>query len=137
MPVGEGWSGCPLEYDIIFLFKLTIFYMKMNILFFVKNTISKVKFVSVIFHHFAKWKPFKIYKKKCFLFQLKSSFPSWDIQIFVIFIFAFHTFQIQKDKWEWNNLRCHELAWIILADAIFGITQKLLHITSSNLVRSS
>ena len=33
-----------------------------------------------------------------------SSFRSRDIQIFVIFSLSFHTFQIQKDKWKWNNL---------------------------------
>ena len=39
-----------------------------------------------------------------FLFHLKSSFRSRDIQIFVIFSIPFHTFQIQRDKWKWNNL---------------------------------
>ena len=38
-----------------------------------------------------------------YLFHLKSSFCSRDIQFFVIF-FTFHTSQIQKDKWKWNNL---------------------------------
>ena len=33
-----------------------------------------------------------------------SPFSSQDIQIFVIFSFPSHTFQIQKDKWKWNNL---------------------------------
>ena len=36
--------------------------------------------------------------EKCFLFHLKSSFCSRDIQIFVIFSLPFHTFQIQKGK---------------------------------------
>ena len=35
---------------------------------------------------------------------LKSSFRSRDIQILVIFSFPFHTFQIQNEKWKWNNL---------------------------------
>ena len=52
--------------------------------------------------------------KNVFLFHLKSSSCSRDIQIFVIFSFPFHTFQIQKDKWKWNNLWCHELACINL-----------------------
>ena len=51
--------------------------------------------------------------EKCFLFHLKRSFPSRDIQIFVIFSLPFYTFQIQKDKWKWNNL-CYELACINL-----------------------
>ena len=38
------------------------------------------------------------------LFHLKSSFRSRDIQIFVFFSLPFHTFQIQKGKWKWNNL---------------------------------
>ena len=42
--------------------------------------------------------------EKCFLFNLKRSFCFQDIQIFVIFSFPFHIFQIQKDKWKWNNL---------------------------------
>ena len=33
---------------------------------------------------------------------------------FCIFSLPFHTFQIQKDKWKWNNLWCHELACINL-----------------------
>ena len=48
-----------------------------------------------------------------FYFNLKSSFRSEDIQIFVIFSLPFHTFQIQKDKWKLNNL-CHELTSINL-----------------------
>ena len=36
------------------------------------------------FYFFTKWYPFKNYEK-CFLFHLKSSFCSWDIQVFVIF----------------------------------------------------
>ena len=42
--------------------------------------------------------------EKCFLFYLKSSFRSRDIQIFKIFPLPFHTFQIQKNKWKCNNL---------------------------------
>ena len=42
--------------------------------------------------------------KSVFLFHLKSSFRSQDIQIYAIFSFPFHTFQIQKDKWRWDNL---------------------------------
>ena len=41
---------------------------------------------------------------KTFLFYLKSSFCAQDIQIFVILPLPSHTFQIQKDKWKWNNL---------------------------------
>ena len=42
--------------------------------------------------------------KMFFLFHLKSSFHSRDIQIFVIFFLPYQTFQIQKDKWKWNKL---------------------------------
>ena len=37
--------------------------------------------------------------EKCFLFHLKSSFRSQDIDIFVIPALPFHTFQNKKDKW--------------------------------------
>ena len=42
--------------------------------------------------------------EKCFLFRLKSSFYSRDIQTFVIFSLPFLIFQVQKDKWKWNDL---------------------------------
>ena len=42
--------------------------------------------------------------KNVFLFDPKSSFHSQDIQVFVIFSLPFHTFQIQKGNWTWNNL---------------------------------
>ena len=47
------------------------------------------------------------------LYHRKRFFHSRDINIFVIFSLPFHTLQIQKDKWKWNNL-CHELACINL-----------------------
>ena len=50
--------------------------------------------------------------EKCFLFHLKSPIHSRNIQIFVIFSLPFHTLQIQKDKWNRNNLKCRELACI-------------------------
>ena len=87
---------------------------QLNLLFVVAH---HLKLVSAIFYcffyFFTKWQPFKNYKK-CFLFHLQGSFHSQDIQIFVIFSLPFHTFQIQKDKWNWNNLWCHELACINL-----------------------
>ena len=42
--------------------------------------------------------------EKYFLFHLKSSFCSRDIQIFGTFSLPFHTIQIQKGKWKWNSL---------------------------------
>ena len=51
------------------------------------------------------WKMF-ISSKKLFLFS--------STQIFAIFPLLFHTFQIQKNKWRWNNLWCHELDCINL-----------------------
>ena len=64
-----------------------------------------LKLVSAIFYEIFIFspnekKPFKNYEK-CFLFHLKSSFGSRDIQIFSL---PFHTLQIQKAKWKWNNL---------------------------------
>ena len=63
------------------------------------------------FYFFTKWQPFKNYEK-CFLFHLKSFFSSQDIQFFVILPLPFHNFQIQKGKYKWNNLWCHELTCI-------------------------
>ena len=65
------------------------------------------------FYFFTKWQLFKSYEK-CFFFHLKSSFFSQDIQIFVLFCLPFHTFLIQKGKWKWNNLWCHEMTCINL-----------------------
>ena len=58
------------------------------------------------FYFFIKWWIEQMNKnyEKCFLFHLKSSFHSLDIQIF----------GIQKGKWKWNNLWCHNLACINL-----------------------
>ena len=66
-----------------------------------------------IFIFFTKWQPFKNYEK-CFLFHLKSSFCSWDIQFCVISVLpSFSTCQsllwrMIKDK----SLRswCHQLS---------------------------
>ena len=78
-----------------------------------KLSIRNLNLESANFYSFTKWWPFKNYEK-CFLFHLKTSFRSRDIQIFVIFSLPFQTFQIQKGKGKWNNLWCHELACINL-----------------------
>ena len=72
-----------------------------------------VRYFYQIFIFFTKWQSFKNYEK-CFLFHLKSSFCSQDVQIFVFFPLPFNTFQKEKDKFKWNNLWCHELACINL-----------------------
>ena len=41
--------------------------------------------------------------EKCFLFHLKSSSHSRDIQIFAFFALRFNTLEIQNNKWKWNN----------------------------------
>ena len=77
---------------------------------------GNLKLVPVIFYQIFIFSPNDAPSKtmkKCILFNLKSSFHSWDFQIFVIFSLPFHTFLIQKDKWKWNNLY-HELAGINL-----------------------
>ena len=82
-----------------------------------QSTFTKVKLVYTIFFIiFLFFSPSDSPSKteKCFSFHPKSSFCSWDIQIFVISPLPFHTFQIQKDKWKWNNSWCHELACINL-----------------------
>ena len=85
-----------------FIFKCTNFTLKACVRYFLSN-----------FYFFIKWQPFKNYEKR-FLFHLKSSFHTWDIQIFIIFSLPFQTSQIQKGKWKWNNLWCHELVCINL-----------------------
>ena len=62
--------------------------------------VSTIFIKFLFFHHMI---ALQIYEK-CFLFNLKSSFRSRDIQIFVFFSLPLHTFQTQKDKWQWNNL---------------------------------
>ena len=57
--------------------------------------------------------PLKI-MENVFLFYHNSCFCSRDIQTFVIFSLPFHTFQIQKDKFRYSNLRCHEWTCINL-----------------------
>ena len=78
--------------------------------------ISALKLVSGIFYQIFIFSPnySPLKTEKCFLFHLKSSFRSWDIQIFVIFLLPFHTFRIQKGKWKLNNLWCHEMTYINL-----------------------
>ena len=68
--------------------------------------ITLLKLVSAIFYEIFNFSPndSPLKTEKCFLFHLKSSFRSPDIQIFVIFSFPFYAFQIQKDKWKWDNL---------------------------------
>ena len=70
----------------------------------VNSIIWSLKLVSAIFHQFFIFSPNDSPSKteRCFLFHLKSSFPQ-DIQIFVFFPRPFHFFQIQKEKWKWNN----------------------------------
>ena len=49
----------------------------------------------------------------------------------LIFSLPFRTFQIQKDNWKWNDF----IGFHKFTDVLFGLTQKPLCITSSNLVR--
>ena len=67
---------------------------------------SGLKLVSGIFYQFFIFSPNDSSSKtmQSFLFHLKISFCSQDIQFFVIFPIPFRTFQIQKDIWKWNNL---------------------------------
>ena len=58
-------------------------------------------FLSIFFHPMIALQKLR---KMFFISSKKSSFPSWDIQIFVIFSLPFHTLQIQKDQWKWNEV---------------------------------
>ena len=83
---------------------------------FFKKIFTSLKLVSAIFCQIFIFSPYDNPSKtvKWFLFHLKGFFRSRDIQIFLIFPLPFHTFQIQKNKFKWNNLWCHELVWIKL-----------------------
>ena len=99
--------------DLLFLFPLP------NLLFvpFCSKIIFKyLKLVPTIFYQiiFFSTNDNPLKTEKCFLFHLKSSIRSRDIHIFVIFYLPFQAFQIQKDKWKWDNLWCHELTCINL-----------------------
>ena len=63
-----------------------------------------LKLVSAIFYQIFIFSPNDSPSKtgKYFLFHLKSSFCAQDIQVFV-FLFLSTLFQIQKNKWKWNN----------------------------------
>ena len=80
------------------------------------RTQNILKLLSSIFYQIFIFSPndSPLKTEKCFLFHLKSSFRSRDIQVFVVFSLSFHTFQIQKVKWKWNNLGCHEMTCINL-----------------------
>ena len=103
-----------------------------------RRSFSSLKLVSAIF--FIKFLFFyqmialqKLWK--CFLFHLKSSFRSREIQIFCNFSLSFPRFPDSKGqmKVEWFMMSSTDMRKF--ADVIFVITQRLLHITSSNLVR--
>ena len=72
---------------------------------FTVNFAQLLKLVSAIFYQFFIFSPNDGSSKteKYFLFHLKSSFCFRNIQFFVFFSLPSHSFQIQKDKWKWNN----------------------------------
>ena len=83
----------------------------------IRHILKNLKLVFTIFYQIFIFSPNDSPSKtveNVFLFHLKSSFCSQDIQLFVIFSLPFHTYQIQKDKWKWNNLWCHQLVYMNL-----------------------
>ena len=69
------------------------------------------------------WKMFFISCEKLFSFSRYSNFCN---------VFSFHTFHIQKSKWNWNNLWCHKFTDINFHMEFLELTQKLLCITNLN-----
>ena len=67
------------------------------------------------------WKMFFIWSKNLFSFLRYPNFCNFSL--------PFHTFEIQKGKWKWNNSWCHKLAWINLQMLVLELTQKPLCIT--------
>ena len=56
---------------------------------------------------------FLFFIKFLFFISSKKLLSFWRYSNFCNF-FPFHIFQIQKDKWKWSNLWCHELTGINL-----------------------
>ena len=69
------------------------------------NHAMYLKLVSANFYQIFIYSPNDSLSKteKCFLFHLKSSSHSRDIQIFAFFALRFNTLEIQNNKWKWNN----------------------------------
>ena len=83
-----------------------------------------LKLVSIIFIFTSKASPLKTIKKSFFVSSKE-----------LIFFASFPHFSDSKGQMKVEYL-CHKLGWIyIVADIIFGITQKSLYVTSSNIVR--
>ena len=76
----------------------------------VTGALDGLKFVFAIIYVFTKWLPFKNFEK-CFSFNLKISFCSWDIQIFATFSLLSKYSRLKRTH-ESGIIKCHELACI-------------------------
>ena len=84
--------------------------------FFVKHFPNYLELMSAIFHQIFIFSPNDSPSKtmKCFFISSKKLFLFLKYSNFCKFFLSFPHFQIQKDKWKWNDLWCHELACINL-----------------------
>ena len=78
--------------SVILVTKHLKYYVKACVCYFLSN------------FYFSTYNDSPLKTEKCFLFHLKSSFCTRDIQFLAVFSLPFYTFQIPKDKWKWNNL---------------------------------
>ena len=107
-----------------------------NLRFQIENKSKKnknLKACVLYFLHLTKRKHFKNYEK-LFLFHLKDSLHSRDINFFVIFFFLF-TVSIFKGSDEAGIIMTSRIGLRKLANVIFGITQKPFCIRLSKLPR--
>ena len=74
---------------------------------------ASVRYFLSSFYFFTKWWPLKNYEK-CFFISSKKLLSFLRYSDFYDFSLHFQSFQIQKNKWKWNNLWCRELACINL-----------------------
>ena len=119
------WSLCPISFLPVDKFKetrvipkvldVTDIWRKSAAIFFA------LKLVSAIFYQFFIFSPNDSPSKteKCFLFHLKSSFHSRDIQTFVFSPLLFHLFQIQKDKQRIIQKKSASSSWMLPCLVIF------------------
>ena len=109
----SSWSFANI---VIYTINFRTFTMRYNVILVLKIWSFIWKLVSAIFISFLffhqmitlqkLWSVFYFIKKALFVLQI--------FKVLYFFPLLFHTFQIEKDKWKWNNMWCHEVTCINL-----------------------
>ena len=94
---------------LIITFQVQIF-IKQGWSFFLLKPVSAIFINFLLFHQMITFQNLR----KMFFISSKKLFSFLRYSNFCLFSLPFHTFQTQKDKRKWNNLWCHELAYINL-----------------------